>query len=84
MEMDKRINMKNKKHLQVSLKKAILLFLLYTLTFITIFFFLDMYALFIYNPFFLSGLSVLLGAFATYLHLKNGDRTRIDDLIDKI
>lgn len=76
--------MRNKNNIQVSLKKAILLFLLYTLTFITIFFFLDMYALFLYNPFFLSAISVLLGAVSTYFHLKNMAKTRIDDLIDKV
>ena len=84
MGMDKQINMNKKRHTTVSLKRAVLLFLLYTLTFITVFFFLDMYALFIYNPFFLSALSVVLGGLVTYVHLKNGDRTRFDDMIDKL
>ncbi len=83
-KMDKRKNMNKKKHKTVNLKRAVLLFLLYTLTFITVFFFLDMYALFIYNPFFLSALSVVFGGLVTYVHLKKGERSRFDDIIDKL
>jgi len=73
--------MKNQKK---SLKRVVLLFLLYTFVFITIFSFLDYYDYYVINPYFLTLLAVILGGISTYVHLKNGKKNRIDDLADKL
>jgi len=79
-----KMNRKNKKIKHLTLKKIVLFYLIYSFMFITLFYFLDMYDLFIYNPYILGVLSLLLGGFATYVHLKNREKSRIDDIVDKL
>jgi len=67
-----------------SLKRIILLFLVYTFTFITVFFFIDFYDFYIINPYFLVLLSVVLGVVATYIHSRNGKRSKLDNIVDKL
>ncbi|HFS66826.1 MAG TPA: hypothetical protein ENK67_01285 [Flavobacteriia bacterium] len=74
----------HKKTKQFSIKRFIVLYLIYTFLFLTISFFLDMYDLFIYNPYLLTIGSFILGAVIAYYHIKNGEKTRVDDIIDKL
>jgi undecaprenyl pyrophosphate phosphatase UppP len=67
-----------------SAKRIILLFIVYTLLFITLFFFLDYYDYYIINPYLLIVLSVILGVILTYIHIKNRKRSRIDDIVEKL
>jgi hypothetical protein len=43
-----------------------------------------MYDLFIYNPYLLGIASFILGGVVAYVHVKNGIKTRIDDIIDEL
>jgi len=67
-----------------SLKRIILLFVVYTLLFITLFFFLDYYDYYIINPYLLIILSAILGVILTYIHIKNRKKSRIDDIVNKL
>jgi len=67
-----------------SIKRIVLLFLVYTFLFVTVFFFIDFYDFYIINPYFLILMSVILGAIAAYIHNRNAKRSKVDDLIDKL
>lgn len=67
-----------------SIKRLVLLYIMYTFLFLTLFFFLDMYDLFVYNPYILGVASFIIGGVLAYFHVKNGQKTRIDDLVDKL
>ncbi len=75
---------KTKKKKAISLKKIILLFILYSFTFLTVFAFIDFYAYYAINPYLLTILSVLLGAGSTYVHVKNGYHSYIDHFVEKL
>jgi len=77
------MNKTKKKH-KTSIKRITLLFILYTVAYITLFSFLDYYDYYMINPYFLIILSVILGGISTYIHIKNGQRNRIDDIADKL
>jgi len=69
---------------KISLKKIILYFIVYTFLFVTLFSFLDYYAYYSINPWMLSILSLILGMILTYIHVKRGNKLRIDDMVDKL
>ncbi len=74
---------KNKKH-KSSWKKVIQFFLVYTLLFLTIFLFIDYYDFFRINPYLLTVLSIILGVVFTFVHIKSGQRGRVDDIADEL
>ncbi len=69
---------------KISFKRAILLFLSYTLLFIVIFSFLDYYDYYVINPILLTIIAVILGAVLTVIHCRAKKRSRIDDIIDEL
>lgn len=69
---------------KTSIKKIIVLLILYILLFVVLFSFIDYYDFYVINPYFLTVLSVVLGSISTYIHIKNGQRSRIDDIVDKL
>ena len=73
--------MKNNK---ISFKRAILLFLSYTLLFIVIFSFLDYYDYYAINPILLTIIAVIIGVVLTVIHCKAKKRSRIDNLLDEL
>lgn len=75
---------KHKKEHKTSIKKVLLLLIVYIFLFIMIFSFLDYYDYYAINPYFLTVLAVIVGGFSTYVHVKNGKRNRIDDIADKL
>ncbi len=74
----------SKKKKTSTLARAIKLFIVYTFTFITIFFFLDLYDFYMYNPYWLVIISIVLGLGGTIIHLKKRTHSRVDDLADKL
>ena len=74
----------SKKTHKVSIKKIITLSILYILLFVILFSFIDYYDFYIINPYILTVLSVILGIISTYIHIKNRQRSRIDDIADKL
>lgn len=68
----------------ISLKKVILLFIVYTFIYLTIFAFIDFYAYYAINPFLLTAFAVLLGVGSTYYHVIKGYRTYVDYLVKKL
>ena len=58
--------------------------MVYTFIFVTVLFFIDYYDFYIINPYFLILLSVVLGAVATYIHIRNGDNSSVDHIVDKL
>ncbi len=76
--------MTTKKHKKPTLLRIILLFFIYTLTFVTIFFMVDYYDFYMINTTFLAVLSIILGVIFTVLHLRSGRKGRVDDLVDKL
>jgi len=74
---------KHRKKNKTSIKRDILIFILYTLTYIALFSFLDYYAFFMINTVLLITLSIVLGIISTYIHIKARGRSRIDDIADK-
>ncbi len=68
----------------ISLKKITALFILYSFLFLTVFAFIDYYAYYAINPYLITVLSVLLGAASTFMHIKQGQYTYIDHLVEKI
>jgi len=75
------MKLKNKLFL---LKRIILLFIVYSFLFITIFMFLDYYDFYEINPLFLIRVSIIIGAVTTFVHIKSRTKSRIDDIIDKL
>jgi hypothetical protein len=76
--------MSPKKHKKPTFLRIILLLFIYTLTFITIFFFIDYYDFYMINITFLAMLSIILGIIFTVLHLRSGRKTKVDDIVDKL
>ena len=66
------------------LKRIILLFIVYSFLFVTLFSFLDYYDYYVINPILLIVISIGIGIVLTLLHIKNGKRSQIDDLADKL
>jgi len=73
---------KNKR--KPSLKRKMILFILYTFLFITLFFFLDYYNFYVINPYLLIVFSIILGGITTYIHLKSRRKSEIDRIVDKL
>lgn len=67
-----------------SWKRIIIIFILFTFLFITIFSFLDYYDFYAINPYLLTVIAVIFGVISTYRHIKNGERSKIDDIADKL
>ena len=80
--MKKQHNNKQKK--SISLKKITLAFILYSFLFLTVFAFIDFYAYYAINPYLLTVLSVLLGAGATFTHVKKGYDSFIEHIVEKL
>ena len=80
--MKKQTKHHSKKH--ISLKKITLLFILYSFLYLTVFFFIDFYAYYTFNPYLLTILSVVLGAGSAYYHAKKGYHTYIDHMVDRM
>ena len=74
---------KTKQKGTISLKKITLLFIIYSFIYLTAFAVLDYYALYAINPYFLTILSVLLGAVSTYAHVKYRYNPYIEYLVNK-
>ena len=74
----------NKTKHKISLKRFILLFVGYTFIFMTVFSVLDYYEYYIINPMLLVLFSIVLGLISAFVHSRGGDRSRIDDIVDKL
>ncbi len=69
---------------EVSLKKIIISFILYSFLFLTILMFLDYYDYYIINSTLLVIISLILGAISAYIHLKTKNKSQIDDIVDEL
>ena len=76
--------MKSSHGIHRSFKYKVIMFSIYLLVFLAIFTWLDYYAYEFYNPLPFIILSLLLAIVATYLHIKRGKRSEVDELADKL